>query len=479
MPERHFYNSSLCRRLCKIETEGIILRNKMEKFGISKRNQTDSKIMIKKLFLLNLLLFSCLLSIDAQTATLTKDATKPDAAELRRQSFEKVWRTINERHFDPTFGGVDWQKVRETYEPKASAAKTDAELYTVLRQMLGELKLSHFGILPPDAEMQTAQSASGVIGVELKMLDGQAVINQIQSGSTAEQAGLKTGFVVQKVDGKTVAELLAPFEDSMSKRGLPEAQKRLYRERVLSSFINGKAATKANLEILDGKNQTQKFDVPRVEHSKGEMSLAVGNFPAQEVIFEAKKLENNIGYIRFNIWVIPQMPKIREAVRSMKDTDGIIIDIRGNPGGIGGMAPGFAGLLVKEQTSLGSMKTRDNETKFIVYPQGEAYLGKIIVLTDYGSASTSEIFAAGLQEIGRAKVVGETSAGAVLPSVFDKLPTGAIFQYVIADYKTPKNILLEHRGAIPDTEVKLTRASLLEGRDLQLEEAVKQIKNAK
>ncbi len=435
--------------------------------------------MIKKLFLLNFLLFSCLLALNAQTAVVSREAAKPDAAELRHQSFEKVWTTINEKHFDPTFGGVDWQKVRETYEPRASAAKTDAELYTVLRQMLAELKLSHFAILPPDAEIQAAQSANGFTGIELKMLDGQAVINQIKSGSTAEQAGLKTGFVIEKIDGKTVAELLAPLNDALAKRDSPEAQRRLYRERTLQAIINGKAATKANIAVLDGKNQTQTFDVPRVEPSKGEMSLAVGNFPAQEVIFEAKKLANNIGYIRFNIWVIPQMPKIREAIRSMKDTNGIIIDIRGNPGGLGGMAPGVAGLLVKEQTSLGSMKSRATETKFIVYPQPDTYQGKVIVLTDYGSASTSEIFAAGLQEIGRAKVVGETSAGAVLPSVFDKLPTGAIFQYVISDYKTPKNILLEHRGAIPDTEIKLTRASLLEGRDLQLEEAVKQIKNAK
>jgi carboxyl-terminal processing protease len=434
--------------------------------------------MIKKIFLLNFFLFSCLLSLDAQTANATKDIVKTDAAELRRQSFEKVWTTINEKHFDPTFGGIDWPKVRETYEPKAAAAKSDAELYTVLRQMLSELKLSHFGIFPPDAEMKSAQAASGFTGIELKMLEGQAVISQVQSGSTAEQAGLKKGFVVERVDGKTVAELLAPLDDSLAKRDLPEQQRRLYRERTLQAIINGKAETKAKLEISDGKNQAQTFYVSRVEH-KGEMSQAVGNFPAQEVVFEAKKLENNVGYIRFNMWIIPQMPKIKEAIRSMKDADGIVIDLRGNPGGFGGMATGVAGLLVKEQTSLGSMKSRNNETKFIVYPQADTYQGKVFVLTDYGSASTSEIFAAGLQEIGRAKVIGERSAGAVLPSVFDKLPTGATFQYVISDYKSPKNILLEHRGVIPDTEIKLTRASLLEGRDLQLEEAIKQIKNSK
>jgi len=286
---------------------------------------------------------------------------------------------------------------------------------------------------------------------------------------------LKTGFVIEKIDGKTTKELLAPVEASFTKRTLPEAQKRIYRERILMNYFGGNTETKSKIEVLDGKNQRQVLEVTRTER-KNEMSQAMGNFPAQEVIFESKRLESNIGYIRFNMWVIPQMPKLREAIRSMKDAKGIIFDLRGNPGGVGGMATGIAGLLVKEQTSLGSMKSRSNEMKFIVYPQAEIYDGKIVILTDYGTGSTSEVFAAGLQEIGRAKVIGETSAGAVLPSVFDKLPTGAIFQYAISDYKSPKNILIENRGVIPDTEIKLTRQTLLAGRDIQIEEAIKQIK---
>ena len=91
---------------------------------------------------------------------------------------------------------------------------------------------------------------------------------------------------------------------------------------------------------------------------------------------------------------------------------------------------------------------------------------------DHGSGSTSEVFSSGMQEIGRATVVGTTSAGAVLPSVFEKLPTGAIFQYAISDFRTPKNILLEGRGVEPDIEAKQTRKALLEGRDAQLDRAV-------
>jgi len=432
--------------------------------------------MTKKILVLNLLLFSCLLPLNAQTTTVSKEAVKPETAELRRQSFEKVWHIINEKHYDPTFGGVDWLKMREVYQPQAEAAKSDAEFHGVLNRMLWELKLSHFAVYQMTAPVQIVKFVPGIIEIELKMLDNQAVVSRVQTGSTAEQAGLKSGFVIEKIDGKTVAELLAPLEKSFAKRPLPEAQKRIHREKTLLSFFGGNVETKARIEVLNDKNQRQIFDVARVKR-KGEMSAAVGNFPPQEVVFEAKRLANNIGYIRFNMWIIPQMSKIREAIRSMKDADGIIFDVRGNPGGIAGMAPGVAGLLVKEQTSLGSMTGRNSEIKFIVYPQADVFEGKVAILTDYGTGSTSEIFAAGMQELGRAKVVGERSAGAVLPSVFDTLPTGAVFQYAISDYKSPKSILIENCGVIPDTEIKLTRQTLLDGRDVQIEEAVKQIKN--
>ena len=70
------------------------------------------------------------------------------------------------------------------------------------------------------------------------------------------------------------------------------------------------------------------------------MSPPMGNFPPQYMEFETKRLAGGIGYIRFNIFVIPMMEKIKTAIRQMSDAPGIIIDLRGNPGGVGGMAPG-------------------------------------------------------------------------------------------------------------------------------------------
>jgi carboxyl-terminal processing protease len=430
----------------------------------------------KVIFCLSFLLLALTVQTRAQT-TAVAQTPKNSEAELRRQAFETVWTTINEKHFDPTFGGVDWKKVRADYEPKAAAAKTNAELNAVLNNMLGELKLSHFSVYTPPTEAQKAEagaSVGGTIGVEIKMIDGKAVVSRVETNSAAEKAGVKTGFSIEKIDGKSIREIFAPLDKNLTERGENERVKNLYFERTAAAFLEGKPETPVKIEVLNAKNEPQIFDVKRYA-GKSEMSEAVGNFPAQPVIFEAKRLDGNIGYIRFNMWIIPQMAKIRAAVKEFSNAKGIVFDLRGNPGGVGGMAPGIAGLLTAEKTSLGSMTSRASEQKFIVYPQPNPFAGRVIVLTDHGSASTSEVFAAGMQENGRAKIIGERTAGAVLPSVFTVLPTGAIFQYVISDYKSPKNVLIEKRGVAPDIEIKQTRDALLQGRDLPLEEAVRQI----
>jgi carboxyl-terminal processing protease len=176
------------------------------------------------------------------------------------------------------------------------------------------------------------------------------------------------------------------------------------------------------------------------------------------------------------MFAMPLMAKIREAIRSMSDASGLIFDLRGNPGGFGGMSSGIAGLLESTRTSLGTMTMRNGRQNFAVIPQANPYLGPVVILIDGLSGSTSEVFSAGMQEIGRALIVGEKSVGAALPSVFQKLPTGARFQYAIADFRTPKGVLIEGRGVIPNVEIKLTREMLLKGGDPQLAAASEQIR---
>jgi carboxyl-terminal processing protease len=402
-------------------------------------------------------------------------ATAVEFPKVRQDTFDKVWDTVNEKHYDPEFGGVDWIHIRELYLPKAKAAKSDQEFHGVLQQMLGELKLSHFSVFPPPPAIGKENDSNASVGVELKWIGNAPVVFRVAPGSPAETAGIKPGFVLSKADGKLISETLKPIQESLAKRKVTEMMRRLYLERNAEAIIGGKPDTKISLEFLDGEDKPVAVELNRVKYT-GEMSQALGNFPKQRVIFESRLLPENIGYIRFNMWVIPQAAKIRAAIREYANADGIIIDLRGNPGGVGGLAGGVAGLLSDKQISLGTMTSRAGTMALLGYPQPQPFLKKVVVLTDHGSGSTSEMFAAGIQENGRGKVVGETSAGAILLSVFDPLPTGYMFQYAISDYKSPKNILIEGRGVKPDREVVLTRASLLAGRDVQLDAAVAEIR---
>lgn len=426
-----------------------------------------------KAFLTAALLLFTTFSLHAQTSVAKIDAAAVSTADVRLETFNKVWSTVNERHYDPTFGGVNWASVGAAYKPRALAAKSDAEFHSILRQMLGELKLSHFGIHPKAPDLQAARQ-NGIIGLDVKMLGGQPVVGRVEPGSPAALAGIKPGFVVSKIDGKPIADLLRQFEESFKSRSLTIGVKMLYRERTLEALMSGPAGTFTDLELLDAVNTPQKFRAERLPFT-GEMSQPLGNFPGQQVEFESRLLPGNVGYIRFNMWIIPQMQKIRTAVRGFANAKGIIFDLRGNPGGIGGMASGVAGLFAAKQYSLGSMRSRGGVTNFVVYPQQEPFRGKIAILTDYGSGSTSEVFAAGMQENGAAVVIGDTTAGAVLPSVMETLPTGWLFQYAISDYRSPKNILIEGRGVRPDIRVEQTRKTLLAGRDAQLDAAVRYV----
>ena len=395
------------------------------------------------------------------------------SAEVRQETFDIVWRTVKEKHFDPTLGGLDWDKVREQYAPRAAAAKSNNEFYDVLRQMLGELHQSHFNIIPPEAiaEDDSREPKGGGIGIDLRLVEGQPTITRVEPGSKAASAGLRPGFIIKKVEDATADQIVNLFAKSNESQAL----RTLRITRAFLGRINGAPETTVRITFLDERDQPREVTIVR-ERLKGEMSERLGNFPPQYTEFEAKRLADGAGYIRFNVFVMSLMMRIKAGIRGMSGAPGIIIDLRGNPGGVGGMAPGIAGVLEKEETSLGTMHMRSGHTNFVAFPQANAYLGPVVILTDGGSASTSEIFAGGLQELGRAVVVGERTAGAALPSFFQKLPTGALFQYAIADFTTPKGMLIEGRGVAPDVEVKLSRRSLLEGRDVQLDAAIEQIK---
>ena len=156
----------------------------------------------------------------------------------------------------------------------------------------------------------------------------------------------------------------------------------------------------------------------------------------------------------------------------------MIIDIRGNGGGMVGMCMGIAGPLAPTKAPLGVMKMRDNELKLAVNKSRKPYSKKVAVLVDEASASASEILAGGFQDLKIARVFGNRTAGLSLPSTIEKLPNGDGFQYAIANYVSAGGKELEGNGVVPDEIVTLTQKNLAAEIDPVLKKALLWIHSA-
>jgi carboxyl-terminal processing protease len=212
---------------------------------------------------------------------------------------------------------------------------------------------------------------------------------------------------------------------------------------------------------------------------KGRVSQ-FGNLPPIAGLVKGMRIPSSsphgcVGLIAFNIWLPALVPDLEQAIDSVRTCDGIVVDLRGNPGGVGAMVMGFGGYFVDSTRSLGAMKSRQVTLNFVINPRISRFMGPLAIIVDPMTASTSEIFAAGMQRIGRARVFGETSAGAALPALMERLPSGDVFVHAVADFTDPFGRRIEGAGAVPDEIVPLRVSDLAQGRDAPLDAAVRWI----
>jgi carboxyl-terminal processing protease len=180
--------------------------------------------------------------------------------------------------------------------------------------------------------------------------------------------------------------------------------------------------------------------------------------------------------VRVSVFAVPTVPIFAAAVEAARNGEeqGLILDLRGNPGGFVQAGQGFAGYLLDSPQSLGRMISREMNLQLKVNPRPEAqrFSGKVAVLVDRGSASTSELLAGALQELGRAKLFGEPSAGALESSLMERLPNGDTLQLVLASVEMPSGRIVEGSGLKPDLLAPLDSSALDQGRDPAIEAAL-------
>jgi len=282
------------------------------------------------------------------------------------------------------------------------------------------------------------------------------------------------------VNGDSVARALRDFERLGDVAERREARLRL--PLGVEAQLGGPAGSPVTVTFRDGQGRVVRHELRRAP-TPGAM-VRFGNLPPTpaRVAAERRMLPDGscIGILQWNTWMLPLVAEIQRGVDSLRACKGMVLDLRGNLGGVAGMVMVVGGQFLNEAKPLGVFRTRGGELRFLANPRrvnadgtpAAPYAGPLALLVDEQSASTSEFFAAGLQQTGRARLFGETTAGMALPAGLWRLPNGDVLLHVIADFTAPDGTRIEARGVAPDVRVPLDRQTLLAGRDAPLEAAI-------
>lgn len=404
---------------------------------------------------------------------------------LAVETFDAAWRIVRDSHFDRAMNGVDWNAVAAELRPRAEAARSVDDLRAVVRAMLARLGQSHFTIIPAGAggTDDEARDLGGSPGFDVRLVGRDLLVTRVEAGSPAADAGVRTGWILRRAGAASFEPLLARLLDTLEPR-----LRQLEAWRLADSRIRGPAGSRLAAVFEDEAGRSVERVLLR-RREAGE-PVTVGNLPPMFVRVAAREAATprgrRVGVVRFNVWMAAVDGPFGRAIDEFRRHDGIVLDLRGNPGGLAAMLMGISGHFIDDRKALGVMKTRDNELRFMVNPRrvnprGERvqpYGGPVAILVDGLTGSASECFTGGMQALGRARVFGQQTMGQALPALFSALPNGDVLIHAYGDFVTADGTRLEGRGVVPDETVPVERDHLLAGRDRPLEAALAWIDGA-
>lgn len=386
----------------------------------------------------------------------------------REHAFDFVWTTIDERYHDPEFNGVDWKAVGAHYRPLALAAATDDAFWDVLDRMTGELKDAHTRVESPARVALRQRDESITLGFAFAPLEGHLAITGVNPESDAWWAGVRPGMSLVAIAGEPAGpayrKLLADtrFDSTDRSRHL----------RALRRLLTGPEGSRMAFTF-------ERADGTRFDATLTRKRLSTRPASSHRV------LPGGFGYLRLTQWTIGATAHALEGIDALKDTPGLIIDLRGNPGGSVHAVNSVLARFFAEHADLGRVTTRTGRPVSLLFGTVEiiklksevegnknAYTKPVVILLNAGSASGSELFAGEMQAANRAVVVGQPSCGCLLGFLgYTRIPGGGELAYSEVGFVLANGQKIEGRGVVPNHVVPLTVADLRLGRDRTLETA--------
>lgn len=295
------------------------------------------------------------------------------------------------------------------------------------------------------------ETEGNYVGIGIYMLkntkDNNIIVLSAIKGSPAEEAGLKTGDIIKKVNDKEYTA--EEFEK-------------------IASDIKGKAGSKVKLEIQRGE-ETLTFEI---ERKKIEL------YP-----IESEVLENDIGYINISSFCEDCSSKFKENYDKLKKKNikSLVIDLRNNGGGIVDEALEILDYILDKDSTMLITANKKGEEKIEKAKKKPTIEVPIVVLVNENTASSSEIFAAALKENNKAKIIGTKTYGKGVIQESITLSDGSGIKITTEEYYTPNRNKINKIGITPDIEVDLEEKTkniteISRDQDTQLKKAIETLK---
>lgn len=316
-------------------------------------------------------------------------------------------------------------------------------VYAAVAGMVASMRDPNSAFFTPDAFAQFIRRTRGDdfagVGIVIEEQAGQVVITDVLEGSPASEAGLRAGDAIVAVDGVATAGQTL--------------------EQV-SQMIRGAENTPVVLTIRRAGQGAQ-------------LTFSITRRRIQQRVVTTRMLPSGVGYLRLTQFTQPSADLVAAGLRSLmqEGARGIVLDIRGNPGGLLEASVNVASHFLERGVVATLESGRGQSTAYTVRPRDPKFTGPLVVLVDRGSASASEVVAGALQDNG-IKLVGTRTYGKATVQAVYRFRDGSGLRVTISHYLTPSGRDIEGQGLMPDVEVALAGAALGSAEDAQLNRAV-------
>lgn len=403
---------------------------------------------------------------------------EPDAAErreLRRRNVELVWTTIRDRYYRADLNGVDWNAARAKWEPLIVDAPSEDEYWLRLDRLAGELADAHTRVESPTQVEARRRQRVRSLGLGLREIEDRLLVTSVNADSDAFFAGIRAGMTITAIGGTPALERWRDWIASARPSSTQQATR-------------GEAARRLN-ELARANEQGIDIEFARFDGSRERAQLKPRDIVTRPTVTH-RVLPSGLGYVRLSAFSETLRGDLFAAIAALKDTPGLILDLRRNRGGSAFLAQSLVGAFFTERTVIGKAITRTERPvslafgaftvaalERVVPGRKDAYTGKLVVLIDNESASASEMVASALQQTTRAHVIGEISCGCLLAFLgYASLNGGGELAYSEIGYADNNGIGVEKQGVTPNSPIARSQDDVRSGRDRALEAAVSHLR---